>query len=66
MRTATVVYSEQTAKELGLELDHDDSLAQVHGPDFALLLHGTQPANSDASKAKQKLKIVSGFTGYSM
>jgi len=65
MRTATVVYSEQTAADLGLEIDHDDSLAMKHGPDFALLLHGTQPKGSEASKAKQKLKVVSNWTGYS-
>jgi len=64
MRTATVVYSEQTAADLGLEIDHDDSLAMNHGPDFALLLHGTQPKGSDASKAKEKLKVVSNWTGY--
>lgn len=64
MRTATVVYSEQTAADLGLEIDHDDSLAMKHGPDFALLLHGVQPKGSDASKAKEKLKVVSNWTGY--
>lgn len=65
MRTARVVYSEETARDLGLQIDHDDSLAMYPGPNFALLLHGVQPKGSEASKAKQKLKVVSNWTGYS-
>lgn len=61
---AKVVYSIEEAMSLGLELDHDDSLARVHGPSFALLLHGTQPANSKASAALQLLKVNNGWTGY--
>ena len=35
----------------GLDVDHDDSHAMRYGPDFALLLHGVQPAGSDAGRA---------------
>jgi hypothetical protein len=65
LKYAQVVYSEQEAKDLGLEIDHDDS----HGfgasdKPFALLIHGVQPAGSKASKAKQQL-VKEGWTGYS-
>ena len=64
LRYARVVFSEDEAVKAGLELDHDDSHAQKHGPNFALLLHGTQPAGSEASKALVQLRRK-GFTGYS-
>lgn len=64
LRSAIVVYSETEAKQKKLEIDHDDTHAMKHGKDFALIIHGTQPAGSDASKALQKLK-AGGFTGYS-
>jgi hypothetical protein len=63
LRTARVVYSEQEAADLGLEIDHDDSHAMRHGPDFALLVHGTQPPGSEASKAVQALRNAGNF-GY--
>tara|TARA_R100001463_G_scaffold125142_3_gene182447 strand:+ start:1022 stop:1675 length:654 start_codon:yes stop_codon:yes gene_type:complete len=63
LKEARVVYDEQTANDLGMEIDHDDSHAYTPGPSFALLLHGTQPAGSDASVALQRLK-QSGFHGY--
>lgn len=56
LRTARVVFSEAEASELGLELDHDDSHAIGNGGNFALLLHGTQPAGSPAAAAKRALK----------
>lgn len=56
LRSAKVVFSEEEAKELGLEIDHDDSHAMKVGNSFALLIHGTQPKNSEAAKAKTKLK----------
>jgi hypothetical protein len=43
----------------GLDIDHDDSHAarpDLAGQSFALLIHGPQPAGSDASKAIQTLK----------
>lgn len=57
LRSATVVYSEQEAKRLGLAIDHDDShSANPKAKSFALLVHGTQPVGSEASKALSTLK----------
>lgn len=59
MREARVVFSEQQADELGLEIDHDDSHAAVpewRNTDFALLIHGIQPAGSEAAEAIKLLK----------
>lgn len=56
LRTARVVYSEAEARALGLEIDHDDTHAQRPGPSFALLIHGSQPAGSDASRAVSALQ----------
>lgn len=64
LRYAKVVYSEDEANNLGLAIDHDDTLAMVNGPSFALLLHGTQPEGSEAGKAWSKLKKA-GKSGYS-
>lgn len=64
LRYAQVVYNEDEAKQLGLAIDHDDTLAMVNGPSFALLLHGTQPEGSEAGKAWSKLKKA-GKSGYS-
>jgi hypothetical protein len=66
LKTSYVAFSEEAANIRGLEIDHNDSLA--YGPNeksFALLIHGTQPAGSEASKAKSLLRKKSGFTGYS-
>jgi hypothetical protein len=63
MRTARVVLSEGEAEALGLAIDHDDSLAMGNGGDFALLIHGTQPPGSGASKAWQIVKGNSGGYG---
>jgi hypothetical protein len=59
LRYAKVVFSEKEAEELGLEIDHDDSHAarpSKRNESFALLIHGTQPAGSDAATALKKLK----------
>ena len=59
LRSAKVVFSEAEAAELGLEIDHDDSHAAkptLRDDSFALLVHGTQPAGSQASTALKKLK----------
>jgi hypothetical protein len=56
LRYARVVYSEDEAADLGLELDHDDSHAMRPGPSFALLIHGTQPAGSPAAEAVRDLR----------
>jgi hypothetical protein len=62
-KSATVVFSEKEAEEKGLKIDHDDSLAYHSEDSFALLIHGTQPAGSLASKALSALRKL-GWTGY--
>lgn len=64
LRSAVVVYSEQEAIDMGLDIDHDDSHAYGTGGDFALLIHGKQPKGSKASKAISELRKV-GIMGYS-
>ena len=59
LRFAKVVFSEAEAEKLGLEIDHDDSHAarpNLKNQHFALLLHGTQPKDTDASEALKVLK----------
>lgn len=59
LRAAIVVYSEEEADELGLEIDYDDTHAakpSYRKHDFALLIHGVQPEGSEAAKALQLLK----------
>jgi hypothetical protein len=63
LRSALVVYSEAESAALGLEVDHDDSHAMRHGPSFSLLIHGTQPASSEAAKAVAILRSQGEF-GY--
>jgi hypothetical protein len=63
LRYAKVVLSEAEAAPLGLELDHDDSHAMKQGPSFALLIHGSQPAGTEASKAISALRKQGEF-GY--
>ena len=55
-KEALVVYSEQEAQERDLEIDHDDTHAAFGKENFALLIHGTQPKGSMASKALQAIK----------
>ncbi len=64
IRSARVVYSEKEARQLGLKIDKDDSLAIGTGGDFALLLHGTQPKGTKAAQALVQLK-KKGKGGYS-
>lgn len=59
LRSVKVVFSEQEASDLGLEIDHDDSHAadpSKVNKDFAPLIHGIQPKGSDASEAIKTLK----------
>ena len=59
LRSAIVVYSYEQAEQLGLEVDHDDSHAAnplTKDQDFALMIHGPQPAGSEASAATSELK----------
>jgi hypothetical protein len=51
LRYVKVVYSIEEAKRLRLPIDYDDSLACCSDVNFALLLHGGQPAGTEASKA---------------
>jgi len=60
IRTAKVIFSENEAGTLSI--DHDDSHAATVGGNFALLLHGVQPAGSEASVA---LKALKGQGSYS-
>jgi hypothetical protein len=56
LKRATVVFSEDQAAALGLELDHDDSHAYDGRNSFALLLHGTQAKGTIAAKALSTLR----------
>ena len=59
LRSAKVVFSEAEAAELGLAIDHDDTHAakpSLRDESFALLIHGTQPAGSEAATALKQLK----------
>ena len=59
LRETVVVYSEQEAEKMNLAIDHDDSHAarpSMKNNDFALLIHGSQPKGSEASKALQVLR----------
>jgi len=62
-RVAHVVYTEDQAQEMGLEIDHDDSHC-LGDKSFALLVHGSQRAGTDASKALSQRKKEGGFIGY--
>lgn len=66
LKEAVVVYSEQQASDLGLEIDHDDSHAAIkNNQSFALLVHGTQPKGSEAGVALQQLKTNNVRHSYS-
>jgi hypothetical protein len=59
LRFVKVVFSLDEADELELEIDHDDSHAAdptKKFKDFALLIHGVQPKESEASLAIKQLK----------
>lgn len=62
-RVAYVVYTEDQAAERGFEIDHDDSHCLGDKP-FALLVHGSQRAGSNAMKAITQRKKDGGFVGY--
>jgi hypothetical protein len=63
LKSCLVVPSEEQARELGLEIDHDDTHAWQGTKHFALLIHGTQPAGSPMAKAWEKVKRE-GHGGY--
>ena len=54
-RYSKVVFSEDKAKRLGLEIDTDDSLCFGNRP-FALLLHGLQEKNTPSAIALREIK----------
>lgn len=67
LRSVKVVFSEAEARKLKLPIDHDDSHAarpSLKNKSFALLIHGHQPAGSEASKALQKLGGLGGKGSY--
>lgn len=63
LRSARVVFSEDAAAWLGLEIDRDDSHAMRRGPSFALLLHGPQQKGTPAAKAWSAIQAVGGGHG---
>ena len=62
-RSVKVVYSEEEAIDLNLEIDHDDSHCWQGDKSFAVLIHGTQPPGSKSGKALSKLRKL-GKGGY--
>lgn len=65
-RTARVVFNQEEADRLGLPVDFNDSYAYDPLPThFAHLVHGTQPAGSDAGKAIRARGKAGLFVGYS-
>jgi hypothetical protein len=65
LREAVVVFSESEASDLGLDIDHDDSHAadpSKRNQSFSLLIHGTQPKGSEASKALRDLKGLGSYS----
>ena len=57
LRYSTVVGSEEEARELGLPIDVDDSIAWGSDDNFALVIHGSQPKGSEAAETlKQNRK----------
>ena len=64
LRSVSVVMSEGEAEDFNLPIDHDDSHAADPSQrfnNFALLIHGTQPAGSVAGKAVKALKGVGSY-----
>ena len=56
LKVAEVVFSITEAKEKNLPIDHNEYFAINNNGNFALLLHGTQPKNSEASRAIKDMK----------
>lgn len=57
LRNSVVVYHPEQAEKLGLEIDHDDTLAMNPSvKQFALLLHGMQPSGSVPAAALKALR----------
>lgn len=64
LRYAKVVFSVQEAKDLGLQIDHNDFHAYnplSRNDSFALLIHGQQPKGSKAGQAVRALDGVGTY-----
>jgi len=57
LQFSKVVYSENEAEKLGLEIDYDERLAISQEKSFGLLIHGTQPKGHKSYKIK-RLNLV--------
>ena len=64
-KRAKVIFDPLQAQILGIDIDHDDSHAYGGNDSFALLIHGTQPAGSEASKAQKKMRAEKVNYSYS-
>lgn len=65
IKSVKVVFSEEQAEALSLEIDHDDRHAYEGNESFALLIHGVQPTGTDASAAIKELKAKGTKFSYS-
>jgi hypothetical protein len=52
LRSAKVFFSVEAAESERKRIDHDDSIALAGRADFGLMIHGIQPAGSEAMRAK--------------
>ena len=64
LKVAEVVFSIEEATEKNLPIDHNEYYALNNYGNFALLLHGTQPKNSQASEALKQLRKNNIQSGY--
>lgn len=60
-KRAIVVFNEDQAEHLGLQIDYDDRHAYGSNESFALLLHGTQPKGTAAAAALKELRAKKEF-----
>lgn len=64
LKSVEIVYTIEQAAAKGIEIDHDDTHCYDRSvKKFALLIHGTQPAGSDAMKAVMANRS-NGIMGY--
>lgn len=59
-----IVSHPDEAAAMGIEIDHDDTHAQLGVQKFALLIHGGQKPNTEASAAIKRLKAEKIVYGY--
>ena len=60
-----MVFSITEAEDKNLPIDHNEYHAINNVGNFALLLHGTQPKNSEASQAIKDMKKLGVAYSYS-